>query len=167
LENCHICCPTSKYTIWHRYLQILESFGPFGDECWLTVHVSMWWLLDLFFLSPLSISNSTGKFRRKWRLMVKMRCIYVASMMLSSHSYICYTSYSYIYFLDSAPLICSPPVLLVFPPAPHHRKRKRRWNLFRKYFRPSDTARIEKQSRSYNSSRLRSQINWSIIVLDP
>ncbi len=41
-------------TIWHRYLQILESFGPFGDECWLTFHASMWWLLDLFFLSPLS-----------------------------------------------------------------------------------------------------------------
>ena len=43
----------SPNTIWHRYLQILESFGPFGDECWITVHASMWWLLDLFFLSLL------------------------------------------------------------------------------------------------------------------
>jgi hypothetical protein len=137
-ENCHICCPSSNppSTIWHRYLQILESFGPFGDECWLTVHASMWWLLDLFFLSPLSISYSTGKFCRKWRLMVNMR----RSFNDAIKPYICYTSYSYIprispppidilslsenaSSLDSAPSICSPPlVLLVFPPPPHYRK---------------------------------------------
>jgi hypothetical protein len=115
--------------------------------------------------SPLSISYSTGKFRRKWRLMVKMR----RSFNDAIRPHICYTSYSYIPRvspppsiailspienaspLDSSPLVYfPPPVLLVFPPPPHYRKRKhrkrrrRRWNLFRKYFRPSDTASIEK-----------------------
>jgi hypothetical protein len=36
-------------TIWHRYLPILKSLGPFGDECRLTVHASMGGYLISFF----------------------------------------------------------------------------------------------------------------------
>ena len=59
--------------IWSRYLQIVESFGPYGEESWLTVHLSFMWLLDWFFLTPSTISYSTNKFRRQWRLMTKIR----------------------------------------------------------------------------------------------
>ena len=58
---------------WIRYLEIVESFGPFGAESWMTVHVSLMWLLDWFFLSPQILSYSTNKFCRKWRRMVRMR----------------------------------------------------------------------------------------------
>ncbi len=100
-------------------------------------------------------------FRRKWRLMVKMRCsfndaIYMLHFLILHTATI--TSSNWHPSSDrkcippnSSQLKCSPlPILLVFPLPPHFRKRKhrkhrrRRWNLLRKYFRPCDTWRIEK-----------------------
>ena len=60
-------------TYWTRYLQILDSFGPYYGESWITVHLSFSWLLDSFFLSPIRLSHTTRKFRRRWCTMTKLR----------------------------------------------------------------------------------------------
>lgn len=152
-------------TSWHRYLQILDSFGPYGDECWLTVHASMWWLLDSYFISPPSLSYSTGKFRRQWRLMLKMRRRLNDAIL----SKVRYTSYTYIppippplptdvppSFESVSPSVVSPlsngtcDAPLIFPPPPHSRKRKhrkrhrRQWNRMRKRLRPPDPLSMQK-----------------------
>ncbi len=45
----------------------IEMYSKDPIICIIIIHASMWWLLDLFFLSLLT----PYKFRRKWRLFVR------------------------------------------------------------------------------------------------
>ncbi len=67
----------SNDDIWTRYLQIVDSFAPFGPESGMTVHVSLSWLLDDFFLFQASLSFSSAKFCRRWRLMKRFSALIV------------------------------------------------------------------------------------------
>jgi hypothetical protein len=58
---------------WDRYLSLLESFGPFGEESWVTVHLSTLWLLDYSLLGCDTPPYSSFKFRDRWRSMVLLR----------------------------------------------------------------------------------------------
>jgi hypothetical protein len=64
--------PTDAW--WNQYLTILNSLGPFGEESWVTVHLSTLWLLDYSFLvDPDTLYNASTKFRYRWRAMIYLR----------------------------------------------------------------------------------------------
>ena len=56
--------PCTVCMLWFQYLTYLDSFGPFGEECWFTVHVSLSWLFDPAFTHT-HPSDSTFKYIRR------------------------------------------------------------------------------------------------------
>jgi hypothetical protein len=145
--------------MWTRYLQIVDSFGPFGPESWMTVNISLSWLLDDFFLSQSSLSFSSAKFCRRWRLMNRLRKRFSALIVPC----IIYTNPPRPAPPPSAvntPVLAAvpplelqiwspPPSVLIFPPPPktdkHKRRerRKRRMDFYRNYSRPTPPPPIQ------------------------
>jgi hypothetical protein len=68
---------TGPYSKYHHYFRFLESLGPFGDECWITVHASLFWW---FHLTTNFVLCSDSYFLKRWTRMSKSRQHLVLSM---------------------------------------------------------------------------------------
>ena len=62
---------SSSYgALWNQYLTYLSELGPFGGECWITVHSSLSWLLDPAFID---VPPSAATIQLRWSQMRRLR----------------------------------------------------------------------------------------------
>jgi hypothetical protein len=95
---------TGPYSPYHHYFQFLESLGPFGDECWITVHSSLcWW----FHCDTPLVLLSSSYFLRRWTWMSNCRQCLVVQMRKLLPSKVRVQQFKDVYVSPTRPLLRS------------------------------------------------------------
>jgi hypothetical protein len=98
---------TGTYAPYHQYFKFLESLGPFGDECWITVHSSLFWW---FHCDTPMVLLSSSYFLRRWTWMSNCRQGLVVSMRKLLPSKVRVQQFKDVYVSSTRPLLRSVPV---------------------------------------------------------